>query len=165
MPHRINAGQAMVVLGGLALLASLFLDWYDAGINAWEVFEIADLVLAALAILAVAVVFAQIGGGGEPGVLIAPRWIPWVGVAALAFIVVTLLNDPPAARQRPLEIGAWIGLGGAFLIAAGGVLSSSRISIVISSRELAEPGAEDVTEPVGEERDTEEWLPPEDERQ
>jgi hypothetical protein len=130
----------MVVVGGLALFASLFVDWYEVGldregVSAWTVFEIADLVLAGLAILAIASSLpTRLGGAPEPRSLIEPRWVTWLGVAALVFVVVTLLNDPPAVRDRPLEIGAWIALAGAALIAVGGVLSTSRISIVISSR-------------------------------
>jgi hypothetical protein len=129
----------MVMVGGLALFASLFVDWYEVGlaegVSAWTVFEIADLVLAGLAITAIASALpTRLGGAPEPRPLVDPGWVTWVGVAALVFVVVTLLNDPPAVRDRPVEIGAWIGLAGAALIAIGGVLSTSRISIVISSR-------------------------------
>jgi hypothetical protein len=173
VPRRINAGQAMVVVGGLALFASLFVDWYEVGpleegVSAWTVFEIADLVLAGLAILAIAsAVPVRLGGAPEPRPLLDPRWSTWLGVAALVLVIVTLINDPPAVRDRPLEVGGWIGLAGAVLLAAGGVLSGSRISIVISSRanvppervnpadpvepEAGEPLAEEPIEPVEEE--------------
>jgi hypothetical protein len=184
VPRGINAGQAMVVIGGLALLASLFVDWYEVGpleegVSAWTVFEIADLVLAGLALAAVAsAVPARRGDRLEPRALIDPIWVPWLGIMALVFVLVTLLNDPPAARDRPVEIGAWIGLAGAALIAVGGVLSTSRISIVINSRprergvapgagepEATEPLEPESTDPFAAPPETEEYeLPPEDDR-
>jgi hypothetical protein len=142
MPERINAGQALVVAGAAALFLSLFLDWYEPGLSAWTVFELADLLLAGLALVALATVLPiPLGRAPEARPLASPGWLPWLGLAALAFVAVTLLNDPPAARQRPLEIGAWIGLVGALLLAAGGVLRTARVSLVISSRPADAPPA------------------------
>jgi hypothetical protein len=181
VPRRINLGQGLVVIGALALLVSLFLDWYEVGafggdaVSAWTVFEIADLVLASLAVLAIAGAVPARLGAPEPRSLIDARWLPWVGVAALIFIVATLLNDPPAVRDRSPEIGVWVGLAGAALLTAGGLLSGSRISVVISTRPSEAPAAtrpatathpleHEPTQPVDVDRSTEEWLPPEDER-
>jgi hypothetical protein len=47
---------------------------------------------------------------------------------------VTFLNDPPGARDRGLEVGAWIGLAGALALAAGALLSFAQVSLVISTR-------------------------------
>jgi len=133
MPERFNAGQLLVIVGAAALLVSLFLDWYEPGLSAWEIFEIGDVVLAGLAIVAIATVLPM--RLPESGVtLAAERSLPWIGVAALLFVVVTLLNDPPAARDLTLEFGAWLGLIGAALMAAGGFLSRAQVSIVISPR-------------------------------
>jgi hypothetical protein len=178
VPQRINVGQVLVIVGALALLVSLFLDWYEVGsfdgegVSAWTVFEIADLGLAGLGILAIAGAIPTRLGGRESRPLVDPGWLPWLGLAALVFIVVTLLNDPPAVRDRPVEIGIWIALAGAVLLAAGGVLSSSRISVVVSaspverrSTTATHPLEDEDTEPVAAEGSTEErWLPPEDER-
>jgi peptidoglycan/LPS O-acetylase OafA/YrhL len=135
MAQRINAGQLMVMLGAAALLVSLFLDWYDPDLSAWEIFEIADIVLAGLAIVALATALPM-RLPGELGDTTArlDRRLPVIGLAALAFVIVTLINTPPAASELELEFGAWLGLIGAALMAAGGFLSTSRISIVVSSR-------------------------------
>ena len=34
----IDAGPVLSVAGGLVLLVSLFLDWYEPGVSAWTVF-------------------------------------------------------------------------------------------------------------------------------
>ena len=135
MPERVNAGQLMVMVGAAALLVSLFIDWYEPELSAWEVFEVADLILAGLAILALAAALPmRLPSVGAARTALFDRWLPWIGLAAIAFIVVTLVNDPPAARDLELEFGAWLGLIGAALIAAGGLLSTSRVAIVITPR-------------------------------
>ena len=57
-PHRAEplreAGAAVAAVGALLLLVSLFLDWYGdgrEGYSAWTLFELIDLVLAAIALL------------------------------------------------------------------------------------------------------------------
>src|SRR5204863_40540 len=41
-----TVAAVIVVLGGALLFASLFVEWYDPGADAWTAFEILDLVLA-----------------------------------------------------------------------------------------------------------------------
>lgn len=155
MPERINASQVLVAVGGVVLFVSLFLNWYEpafdgqSGLTAWAVFELLDIVLAGLAVVAVASVIPM-RGERAPATLVAARWLPWIGIAALVLVLVTLLSDPPAVRGRGLEIGAWIGLAGALMLAAGGLLSVARVSLVVSLRPAREeePGP---TEPLQEE--------------
>jgi hypothetical protein len=134
MPERINGGQALVVVAAIGLIVSLFLDWYEPGVSAWTAFEIVDLLLAALAVTALVV---AIGGAIYPqGSLAAraPRWLPAVGIAALAIVTAALINHPPAAIHRSAETGAWIALGAAGALALGGILSAARVSLVITLR-------------------------------
>ena len=49
MTRRLEAGPILVTLGALLLLASLFLDWYEPGISAWEAFEAKVMELPRLA--------------------------------------------------------------------------------------------------------------------
>jgi peptidoglycan/LPS O-acetylase OafA/YrhL len=138
MPQRFNAGQLIVMVGAAALLVSLFVDWYDPDLNAWEIFEIADVVLAGLALAAIAAALPM-RLPGEVGQTTArfDRKLPWIGLAAVALMIVTLINDPPAAHDLDHEFGIWLGLIGAALMAAGGFLITSRISIVVTSRPAA----------------------------
>ena len=139
MPERINASLILVVLGAAALLVSLFLNWYEprfpgeSGISAWSAFEVLDVVLAGLALGAMAAVIPYPRDAGA-ATLVADRWLPWIGIAALVFVLVSIVNDPPGARDRGLEIGAWVGLGGALALAIGGLASFARVSLVISLR-------------------------------
>jgi hypothetical protein len=139
MPERINASQILVVVGAVALFVSLFLNWYEprfpgeSGMSAWTAFEILDIALAGLALVAIASVIPAPRDTGA-ATLVAARWLPWIGIAALVLVVVSLLNDPPGARDRGLEIGAWVGLAGAVALALGGLASYARVSLVISLR-------------------------------
>jgi hypothetical protein len=138
MPERINGGQVLVVLGAIALFVGLFLNWFEPSRSAWTAFEVWDLVLAAIAVAAIAaaIPIRLSGKSGEP--VVAPRWLPALGIAPLIIVVVALLDHPPAARGAGLEIGAWIALAGSVLLTAGAVLSRARISLVITLRP-AEP--------------------------
>jgi hypothetical protein len=139
MPERINAGQILVVVGAVALFVSLFLNWYEGpfggegALSAWTTFELLDIVLAGLALVAIAAVVPIVRADG-PATLVSTRWVPFLGLAAFVLVAVTLLNDPPGARDRGLEFGAWIGLAGAAILAVGGLLSFARVSLVISTR-------------------------------
>jgi hypothetical protein len=134
MPQRINGGQALVVLGALALVVSLFLHWYEPSRSAWTVFEVWDLVLAAIGIAALGTVVParRVANRMEP--FVPQRWLPMLGVAALIIVVAALINHPPAARDSSLELGAWIGLAGSIVLVAGAVLTTARISLVITLR-------------------------------
>ena len=139
MPERINASQILVVAGAVVLFTSLFLDWYEprfageSGLSAWTAFELGDIILAGLCLVAIAAVIPVPRESGA-ATLVAARWLPWLGVAALAFVAISLVNDPPAVRERGLEAGAWIGLAGAAVLAIGGLLSFARVSLVVTLR-------------------------------
>ncbi|MFL5870141.1 MAG: hypothetical protein ACJ75R_03615 [Solirubrobacterales bacterium] len=129
-PARVNAGTALVAIGAVALLIGLFMDWYEPGFSAWTVFEIIDLLLAVLAVAALVAVVAATGALGRRAV--EPQWLLGIGIAALILVVEPLINDPPAVIGRGLEAGAWVSLGGAIAMVVGAILSTNRVSVVIS---------------------------------
>ena len=100
MTRRIEAGPVLVTLGALLLLASLFLDWYEPGISAWEAFEVWDIVLL---VLAVVCIVAGIGLAVPDFDVVDRRWLPWTaGDRAHRGVA-----DPrPAARGRGPGPGA-----------------------------------------------------------
>lgn len=134
MPERINGGQALVAIGALALIVSLFLNWYEPGRSAWTVFEVWDVVLAAIGLAALASVLSLRRTDVRDEHIVPERWLPALAAAALVIVVVSLINHPPAAQHRSPEVGAWLALAATILLAAGAILSRAHISLVVSLR-------------------------------
>jgi hypothetical protein len=160
--RRIEFAPVLAALGGLLLLVSLFLHWYQPGMSAWTVFEVWDLVLAALALGAVWV-------AGAHAVWDAPLRegaLPLLGGAALVIVVSQLVNHPPAAQGASLQAGAWVALGASVLMAAAGALSVARVSLSVSvapaPRESGGPAP--ATEAAAAEPEVQDELYPEEER-
>ncbi|HVF77450.1 MAG TPA: hypothetical protein VNA28_04055 [Solirubrobacteraceae bacterium] len=135
----IEAGMLLIGLGAILLLVSLFLEWYQPGAEAWDVFEVWDLVLALLAIGALVAVAGRLGFG-------PPRPASWLlGPAAAALIIVlyAIVDPPPLAAALPdgdPSTGLWLALAASILMAAGAVLSVARISVAITAAGSREGG-------------------------
>ena len=133
-------GMLLTGVGAILLLVSLFLDWFEPGLSAWTVFEVWDLVLAALALMALVAVASRLQFG-------TPRPDSWLLIPALVtpvVVVAALINHPPAAQgtdQDPM-IGIWLALAGSLLMALGAVAAIARISVAL------EPGTPQRTPPV-----------------
>ena len=139
MPKRINGGMALVVLGAIALIVSLFLHWYEPNRSAWTVFEVWDVVLAGIGVASILAVVPIHRRDLPDEHLVPQRWLPFLAGAALVIVVVSLVNNPPAARGAGLQVGAWLAFGAAVVLAAGAILSRARVSLVITPRAPGEP--------------------------
>ena len=118
MTRRIEAGPVLVTLGALLLLASLFLDWYEPGISAWEAFEVWDIVLLVLARRS-----ASSPGSGSrcPDLdVVDRRWLPWTAGAVTLIAVSQILDPPPAAAGQDPELGGILALVAALVMIGGG---------------------------------------------
>jgi hypothetical protein len=161
MKRRLDAGPLIALAGAILLLVSLFLDWYQRGASAWDIFEISDLLLAALAIaglLAAASMIADVPGRVEG------EWLPYVAVAAFVIVAVTLIDPPPVVPDAAdPDVGLWLALAGSALMTAGALLGVAKVSITldVAARERrtrvpavdARPAAvpeDDVTKPLAE---------------
>ena len=127
----IEAGMLLIAAGAILLFVSLFLEWYQPGIDAWEIFEVWDLVLAVLAVVALVAVASRLGFG-------PPRPASWLlgpALAALVIVLYLLINPPPLTPDIDGDpaTGLWLALASAVLMTAGAVLSVARISVAISS--------------------------------
>jgi hypothetical protein len=126
----VEAGMLLIGAGAILLLVSLFLEWYQPGIDAWEIFEVWDLVLAVLAIVALVAVASRMGFG-------APRPASWLigpAIAALVIVLYLLINPPPLTPDIDGDpsTGLWLALAAAILMTAGALLSVARISVAIN---------------------------------
>ena len=126
----IEAGMLLIGAGAILLFVSLFLEWYQPGIDAWEIFEVWDLVLAVLAVVALVAVASRMGYG-------PPRPASWIigpAIATLVIVLYLLVNPPPLTPDIDGDpsTGLWLALAAAVLMTAGAVLSVARISVAIN---------------------------------
>ena len=128
MTRRIEAGPVLVGLAALVLLVSLFLDWWEPDVTAWEAFEVLDLLLAALAIAALA---GAVGAIRPDATVVERHWLPAIA-AAITIIVASQLLDPPPAVAGDPETGAWLALGAAVVLCIGTLLSLGRVSFALT---------------------------------
>jgi hypothetical protein len=131
LSRKIDARELLAALGGLLVLISLFLDWFEIrGLSStgWRAFESLDLVLAALAIAAIAT------GGAAFGAVAAlnSRLLLPLGGALVLIIAIQLISPPPGFWEADPTTGAWMALAGALLVLIGGALSAARIDITVN---------------------------------
>ena len=139
-PRRVDAGAVVAALGALLLLVSLFLDWYgdrDEGYSAWTVFEVVDLLLAGIGLVAISTFLSRVEI--ERRLPQAPLLL--LGGAALVLTASQLIDAPPAVALSDLDLqtGAWLALAGSALLLAGAFMSVARVSFNVERRE-PQPG-------------------------
>ena len=127
MTRRIEAGPVLVGLGALVLLVSVFLDWYEPNVTAWEAFEVLDLAMAALALAALV---AAVGTVRPDAAVIERHQLPLIVVALAVIVASQILDPPPGVTGDPL-IGAWLALGAALVMCVGAVLTLGRVSFAL----------------------------------
>jgi hypothetical protein len=112
---RVSTGDLIAAAGGVVLFVSLLLDWYG-DTNAWEVFNVIDVLLAVIALLAIALVVIRLVG--DQGLPFSPERL--VLVCGLIAVVVTLAFLAEGSDRR---IGAFLSVLGAAAIAFGAYTS------------------------------------------
>jgi hypothetical protein len=138
-----------VALGAALLLVSLFLNWYQPGRSAWEVFEVWDLVLAALSVMALVAAAGRLGVTQRR----PDRWLITPGGTAFVVVVASLVNHPPGEIRSDPMVGIWLGLAASILMLIGAVVAVARVSVAIKleDRPVADPQS-DVPKPAGRRR-------------
>jgi hypothetical protein len=133
MTRRFEIGPILAAAGALVLLVSLFLDWYGP-ISAWGAFEIADILLAAIAVGALV---AAAGILAPELSYVEGRWLPALAVAATVLVVAELLSPPGLLDRAELQTGAWLALASSLVLLAGAILSIGKVSfsVAIEGRE------------------------------
>jgi len=126
--RRFEIAPLLVAAGAVTLLVSLFLDWYGDQ-TAWAVFELTDVLLAALALAALVAAAGHIA----PDVAYFDRgWLPAAVVAAAILVAAQLLSPPPAAGGADPQTGAWIGFAASLAMLVGAVLTVGRVSLSVA---------------------------------
>jgi hypothetical protein len=131
LTRRFDIGPFVMALGALVLLVSLFLTWFHGALvlNAWEAFEITDLLLAGLAIAA----FVAAVGLITPSVdVIDRRFVPWIVGAVFVLVANQLIRPPVGFRNADLDTGAWLAFAAAIVMVLGAVLSLTKVSFAVA---------------------------------
>ena len=128
MTRRFDIGPLVLGLGAILVLIALFLAWYG-DLSAWDAFELADILLAALAVAALA---AAVGLLTPEADYLDRRAVPWIVGATVLLVATEILNPPPTAAGQDLDTGAWLALAGALIMVAGAVLSFGRVSFAVA---------------------------------
>jgi hypothetical protein len=131
MTRRFEVGPILVALGALVLLVSLFLDWYGS-LTAWDAFEVVEVLLGALAVIALVIALGQLVPDIE---YVDRRHLPAVVLATAVLVAAEIINPPPAAADLSPSTGAWLAFAAALLMVIGAVLSLGRVSVSVSVEE------------------------------
>lgn len=126
--RRFDIGPIVLGLGSILVLVALFLAWYG-DFTAWDVFEVTDILLAALAVAGVAAAVGLLVPDAE---YMDRRAVPWIVGATLVLVATELLNPPPASGGQDLSTGAWLAFAGAIVMVIGAVLSLARVSFAVA---------------------------------
>ena len=121
--RRLRDGEWIAAAGGVALLGSLFLHWYEVAggeATAWQALAVLDVVLALLA-LAPLTLFALQVTRRSPSLPVAfSVFTVLAGALATLLIAYRILNQPGANEAVGVQIGAWLGLAAAVVATVGG---------------------------------------------
>ena len=122
--RRLRTGEIVAGVGALALLVSLFLDWFaqDPRLqrSGWDALGWLTLVpLVVTIVLAMALVIATVAERTPALPLaIGVMTVPWSLLAVLA-ILARLVAQPGPDAVVGVRVGAWIGLAGVLAILVG----------------------------------------------
>jgi hypothetical protein len=128
--RRVRAGEVVAGVAGAVLLLSTFLEWYtvrgrEEGLTAWEAFSVVDVLVAAVALLAIALAVSQVAGRGPAvpvgiGVVTAT-----LSLAATLLVLYRIVNQPGPNDAIGVAAGAWLGLAACVAIFLGSWLALS----------------------------------------
>jgi hypothetical protein len=118
--RRLRVGELVALAGGVCIVVSLFLPWYDTPgghLSAWSTFGVAVAILIVAAALAVGLAIATVTERSSAIPTATVVWTVVAGIAAVIAAIVRLLERPEHATSP--AVGAWLALAGAVAILAG----------------------------------------------
>jgi hypothetical protein len=145
-PRRLRIGEWIAGIGGVVLLASTFLDWYDVdsarplddasgggtlyatgSVSAWEALSVVDVLIALTAVLAIASAVMAAAHNTPAASLALASLAMLVGLFATIAVVVRVLSPPEFSvggvsvpgDDVSLATGAWIGLAACVVTTLG----------------------------------------------
>jgi hypothetical protein len=130
---RLRLGEWIAGVAGVVLFVSLFTTWYGAsvevgrtslqltaGFNAWESFDLLDIVLALIALVAVALAVLQATQTLQAIPVGAGVLTVIAGVLGVLLVAYRLIDQPGPNEFVEVRRGAWLGLFATIAITLGG---------------------------------------------
>lgn len=113
--RRLRSGELLAAASAIGLLAVMFLDWFG-GQSAWDALTIGDVLLIAVAALALTLVVLTLTA--RPVAMAGSAASITVGAAAITLLYLAyriVVNEPGTDAAGEIGIGAYLG----FLLVAG----------------------------------------------
>jgi hypothetical protein len=130
---RVHPGDLISAISGGLLLFVMELDWFrehtfagasaepQFALNAWETFDVGDIILAVVAVIAMAMLVVAIL---SPAAAVGMSFlVALAGAVALGAILVRLVAQPGANEMVDVDTGVWLALLCALGIGFGGWLA------------------------------------------
>jgi hypothetical protein len=117
--RRLRSGELLAAVSAVGLLLAMFLEWFGGG-SAWETLTIGDVLLLALAALALTLVVLTITA--RPVAMAGSAASITVGFAGLVLLYLLyriVVNEPGTDAGQAIGAGAYLGLVLAFGCGAG----------------------------------------------
>jgi len=112
---RIRRGEVVAGLGGVVLLVSLFLPWFEPGRSGFDSLAVADLIVAAAALTAIALPLISAGQEKTDLPVVADTVTVIASGIAVAVVAFRLLDPIGGGR----EAGLYLALAASLLAFAG----------------------------------------------
>jgi hypothetical protein len=97
--RKVRNGEWIAALGGVVLIASLFMPWYD-GVDAWQAFSVLHVILMVCGLFGPLLLVLQIQQKTAAVPLATAGLGAWAGVLAIALVLVRGLAFPPADDRQ-----------------------------------------------------------------
>ena len=112
---RIRRGEIVAGLGGVVLLVSLFLPWFEPGPSGFDSLAVADLFVAAAALAAIALPLLSAGQEKTDLPVVADTVTVIASAIAIAIVAFRLLDPIGGGR----EAGLYLALAASIVTLAG----------------------------------------------
>ncbi len=112
---RIRRGEIVAGLGGVVLLVSLFLPWFEPGRSGFDSLAVADLFVAAAALAAIALPLLSAGQEKTDLPVVADTVTVIASAIAIAIVAFRLLDPIGGGR----EAGLYLALAASIVTLAG----------------------------------------------